>query len=330
VTSPLLELWYANQDGLVDVLGIPSSDQARYLAAKGDAQSDTARKQHLLSALLEERLLTDPPPELQRILLHGTPLRGQVVAIDQAFYFRRERLQRRIIMHAELNTESSWRMQAKLDPGRFPFSSTHDHLSRRKSVFTIATVIDTDKNVIALRPLFIGQRSWGVRKQASGSSENRRIYPQQIDQFRDVDWSTAPGAADIAKMKAMAEADVKDSLAKILGLPFIAKDWGGERSDMVTNNLMVEGVQTSSAWLLKGKSVQRAMRVPDLGKNGDQIERLATDSAEVLVVQHNQEITAAVINLAAAFANDMRNPRRFMIMDGLSTAQVLKHHGLLA
>lgn len=71
------------------------------------------------------------------------------------------------------------------------------------------------------------------------------------------------------------------------------------------------------------------MKISHLGSNGDQIERLTTEPAELIVVQHNNSITAPVTNLARAFANDMRNPRRYMIMDGQLTAMILRDHALL-
>jgi hypothetical protein len=49
----------------------------------------------------------------------------------------------------------------------------------------------------------------------------------------------------------------------------------------------------------------------------------------LIVVQHNDFITAPVINWHA-FANDMRNPRRYMIMDGHLIAMIFRDHDALA
>ena len=70
------------------------------------------------------------------------------------------------------------------------------------------------------------------------------------------------------------------------------------------------------------------MTLRALGKPGDQIERLFTQPAEILVLQHCHEITPAVVNMMETYANDLRNPRRYMIIDGTDTARILKSQGL--
>lgn len=238
----------------------------------------------------------------------------------------------RVRYKGKLNTDATWQIEGLLDPARFPFASTHDHLSGRRNVFMVASILDITDGAdrrIELRALFIGHRSWADER-GTIPLPSRRIYPQEIDQFADVNWTNAPTAAEMRLMHQMREEDVKAGLASIIGVPFVPKDWGGERSDLVANNLLVNRQQVSAAWLLKGRSVQGPMKLPHLGSNGDQIERLTTEPAEVIVIQHNAEITAPVVNMAAAFANDMRNPRRFMIMDGQLTAMILRDHGLLA
>lgn len=125
----------------------------------------------------------------------------------------------------------------------------------------------------------------------------------------------------------MPEEQVKNSLADILGEPFVHKDWGGERSDLYTSRLFVEGVQASSAWLLKGPSFPRPMTLAALGKPGDQIDRLYSEPAEVLVLQHCHEVRNAVVNMMETF--DMRRPRRYMILDGWETSRVLRAYGKL-
>lgn len=327
--TPRLELWFANQDGLVDLLGIGRELQQLYLSRHGESQRGMAQKQHLLAALLEERLADNPPVELQRFLLAEAPELGQLISIEQAFYFSRRGTGGNVKFHADLNTDKAWRLDGTIDPDRFPFSSTYDHLSGRRNVFMVATIRDVDGKHLTLRPLFVGHRTWANERGASTSFYERRVHPNDVDQFSSVDWRRSPTAAEMRLMNNMREEDVKDAIAEIIGVPFVPKDWGGERSDLTTNNLLVRGEQTSAAWLLKGRSVRGPMKIPHLGSNGDQIERLTTEPAELIVVQHNDAITAPVVNLASAFANDMRNPRRYMIMDGHLTAMILRDHALL-
>lgn len=326
---PRLELIYANQDALISILGIPKGEQAKYLGGVGN-QAERAQKQHALTAILEKNLAELEPQELQVSWLNHSLSEGLVVSLQQALYFSRDKKHDLIRMHGKLNTDDSVNIEATLEPSRFPFSTTNVHLSGRRNIFVIATVSRIENKKIMLRPAFIGWRRWGEASEGENHDHReRRVYPQSVDQFSAVQWDKPLSNSESRIMKNMPESDVKLRLAKILGSSFVAKDWGGERSDLMFNNLLIDGVQTSSSWLLKGKSVQRSMQIADLGKNGDQLERLTTDSSDVIVVQHNQYITAAVVNLAAAFANDMRNPRRFMILDGDSTGRILRDYNFL-
>ncbi|WP_024287145.1 hypothetical protein [Cellulomonas sp. KRMCY2] len=324
-----LTLIFANQDGLVDLLGLRPVDRARFLPATGDTQTDRAVKQHGLTDRLQQLLRTDPPAELQRLLLTSLPFGGQLVAVEQAFYFRRRSSNDFVDFHAQLNTDKQWRLEGVVDTSRFPFSSTSEHLRKRNNVLMVAIVSDVQDQTIRLRPLFIGHRSWLEETAGLWTPDERRVHVQQVDQFSEVDWAHGVSRDDATKVNNMREDVVKDALAAIIGSPFVPKDWGGERSDLSTNNLLVSGQQTSAAWLLKGRSVKGTMQIAHLGKNGDQIERLATEPVELLVVQHNDAISAPVVHMAETFAYDMRNPRRFMIMDGLATAMILRDYGHL-
>jgi hypothetical protein len=69
------------------------------------------------------------------------------------------------------------------------------------------------------------------------------------------------------------------------------------------------------------------MTIATLGKNGDQIDRLAQTAADLIVVQHCHSITAPVVNMLKAYASDPRNPRRYMTIDGYDTLRILRHFG---
>lgn len=322
-----LTLLFANQDGLVDLLELGPADRARLLPASTDTQRDRAFKQHELTDRLAHLLRDAPPAELQRLLLTSPPTSGQLVAVEQAFYFKRRAKSDFIDIHADLNTDAQRRLEGVVDASRFPFSSTSEHLRKRNNIFLVATVNNVEGHTIRLRPLFIGHRTW-LEGTAAWTPGERRVYPSQVDQFSRTDWRRALAQDEATKINEMPESVVKNALAEIIGTPYVPKDWGGERSDL-TVTLHVDGRQTSAAWLLKGRSVRGIMQIADLGKNGDQIERLATEPVDLLVVQHNNAISAAVVHMAETFAFDMRNPRRFMIMNGVDTGKVLRDYGHL-
>ena len=127
----------------------------------------------------------------------------------------------------------------------------------------------------------------------------------------------------------MSEEEVKHVIATLIGEPYIPKDWGGERSDLYSSRLFARGRQMSSAWLFKGPGYPHPMTVRALGKPGDQVGRLFSEPAELLVLQHSHEIKPSVINMMDAYAHDLRNPRKYTIIDGSDTARILKTQGLL-
>jgi hypothetical protein len=94
----------------------------------------------------------------------------------------------------------------------------------------------------------------------------------------------------------------KTCLAEILGDTTRA-DWGGEMSDHFAAHLHLCGKRTTAAFVLKGPGNGFSpMTLRNLGKNSDQIYRLAQEPAQLLVVQHCHDITAAVRETLRAFA----------------------------
>ena len=80
--------------------------------------------------------------------------------------------------------------------------------------------------------------------------------------------------------------------------------------DLWTTRLSVNGQPLRAAFLFKGPAEFRPMTIASLGKNGDQIDRLAQTASDVLVIQHCHAITAPVINMLRVYAADTQRPRR--------------------
>ena len=66
-----------------------------------------------------------------------------------------------------------------------------------------------------------------------------------------------------------------------------------------------------------------------LGKNNDQIVRLATEPANILIVQHCHNILPAVRKTLRAFAVQPSYPRRYCLIDGKDSLRLLKAYNLL-
>ena len=195
----------------------------------------------------------------------------------------------------------------------------------------IGVIVSAEPSLVRIRPAFIGWRSLGVDRDNPHPQGNTNHYfhPGQIDQFSEVDFGRSLSAEETRRIAACEESHVKKALLAILGEPYIDNDWGGERSDAYTTQVTLDGVHKRSAWLLKGKSVRRPMRIADLGKNGDQIDRLFTEPADLYVVQSNQKITSDVRNMLDVYAHDYRRPSRYTLLDGADTARILLTYGEL-
>jgi hypothetical protein len=91
--------------------------------------------------------------------------------------------------------------------------------------------------------------------------------------------------------------------------------------------LILDGERISTAFAFKGPAKFHPMTNADLGKNGDQINRLFAEPARLLVLQHCHQITSPVRDTMRAFAQQMGNPRLFCLIDGYDTLRVLKAYG---
>lgn len=123
------------------------------------------------------------------------------------------------------------------------------------------------------------------------------ITVDAIDSFAKVrSIKTAPTSIS------MLENRFKLGIQSIIGETGSFKDWGGESSDLYTTRLKIKGVRHSSAIAFKGKATKGVLTPARMGKNGDQIQRLFTEDAEVFIVQYGQKIASSVLHQMAVFA----------------------------
>jgi hypothetical protein len=128
-------------------------------------------------------------------------------------------------------------------------------------------------------------------------------------------------------MKNISEFAFKSCLAEILG-DETTKDWGGEQSDHYTAHLHLGERRVTGAFVLKGPAKFSPMKLNHLGKNNDQIYRLAQEPADVLFVQHSHEITAPVRATLRAFSVQPGSARRYCLIDGRDSLWLLNAYGL--
>jgi hypothetical protein len=100
----------------------------------------------------------------------------------------------------------------------------------------------------------------------------------------------------------LAEKKLKQGFAKIIGESGSFKDWGGEKSDLYTTRVRMGGKRLRAAIAFKGKATSGKLVPKKMGKNGDQINRLFDEPAELFLVVYGGQIDSSIVSQMQAFA----------------------------
>lgn len=214
------------------------------------------------------------------------------------------------------------------DTQRLIFSKGH-------KVSIIGEIFCIQNNRIIIHPLVVGPPTYDHPNNRKlpfdflfDGWSHYQIYSHDIDQFSkckdikvtDDEWQNS--------MKKISEQYIKNAFCKLLS-DATSKDWGGEQYDHFTDNITLNSMRKTGAFLFKGPSAWGEMKPKHLGKNGDQIYRLHQSNAEVLFVQHCHHIGEAVRDTLRAFSVKPSNPRHYCLIDGKDTYKILKAYNLL-
>jgi hypothetical protein len=118
----------------------------------------------------------------------------------------------------------------------------------------------------------------------------------QIDSFSKI------GASTVKGVKNLAESRIKKGFAKILGEPGSFKDWGGEKSDLYSTRARLGGRRVAAAIAFKGKGTSGKLVPAKMGKNGDQINRLFDEPAQLFLVVYGGQVDSSIHSQMQAFA----------------------------
>ncbi|GGW51713.1 hypothetical protein AB0E64_02120 [Streptomyces caelestis] len=333
MTRIALEPYFLHQDQVQSLLGEQRTESARARAARR-SQPESALP-YVLATELAEALSSLGVGELARCVLEQNLRTGQVVGAELEFAFQRDRGHdapgfKPVSFTAVLDAGKPVRVTGTFNSARTASSSATGSLAGNRRVYLIGTVTNLSASQVELRPVFIGIRSViDDRLAAGGPAPGARVYPGDIGQFSAIDFASPLTEAEREAVLRVPEDVVKHAFAGLIGESYVPKDWGGERSDLYTSRVFARGRQVSAAWLFKGPGYPRAMDVRALGKNGDQIDRLFTEPAELLVLQHCHQIKPSVVGMMDTYAHDARRPRCYMIIDGADTGRILRSLGLL-
>lgn len=219
------------------------------------------------------------------------------------------------------------RLVCRFHPDHLTSNSAWVELSGHRRMLILGLITETTDEEVKAVPYVIANPAPNILDGGPGASlwTNRlEIHAGQVDQFKKVgDNPLRLHKPDLEVVRGISENEVKHAFADLLGEPEIPKDWGGERSDLFSTQVTISGNQYSTAFAFKGPAKFAPMSLASLGKNGDQIDRLFSEPAEFLVLQHCNSVDNAVRGTMRAYANQMNNLRLFMIIDRYDTLRVL-------
>lgn len=334
-----IDAWFLHEKLALNLLSKrQAADLARRVPDPGHPCA-LAMRTNLFEHALAEYLMKNDVASIEVEHLRGTLRVGQLVWFEQAIPFKgvavalegiRQGKTGRASFSAALTTDKAFRVRGTYSAERLTCSTAENQLSGTRRQFVLGYVESLTAEEVELRPIVIAQR-WLQPTPAIDDwhpVDPAYVWTSAVDQFAGVDFEQRMTKADLNVLRAVPEQRVKEAFADILGETEIPNDWGGEQFDLWTAaRLSVEGQQLRAAFAFKGPASFHPMHISDLGKNGDQIDRLSQTAADLLVVQHCHAITAPVVNMLKAYASDPRNPRRYMTIDGYETVKILRHFG---
>jgi hypothetical protein len=340
--SPTLYAWFLHEELLVRLFDGTSRGRFERL---GRRALGVGRGNRLAYARELERWLARYPVQaLDLAVATGDCQPEQLVWLHHEFVWSDVAAERRARRAGDAEVRSSFesdlvvgegrsvRVHGSFNPARLTSSTSNVELRGTRHQFMLGHVAAASVDAVELRPLAIATR---LLRPPEGRAAEWTLHPRwqridvgEVEQFARIDFDVAPGALDV--MRNVPEVEVKRALAALIGEPVVPKDWGGEQHDLWTTRLRLQGRAHSAAFVLKGPaggSMWRPMTIAMLGRNGDQLQRLASSPAEVLVVQHCHEIRPEVVSMLESLASDMRNPRRFMVIDGYDSHALMQAAG---
>jgi hypothetical protein len=266
----------------------------------------------------------------------GNVAPGQLVWLDQALHFKGVGAAAwstnggRASFSGKLDVDASVTVTGEFNVGRVTSPTAAGMLSGRRLQFLLGYVQEATPSRISLRPIFIGQR---MTMSSAGHQLDLRdiahVWPGSVDQFVGVDFASRLTAKDLQTLKSVPEEQIKTVVRRPHRRADRSQGLGRRAVRPLDQPVVRRWTALRAAIAFKGPAIFRPMTIADLGKNGDQIDRLAGTGADLLVLQHCHTITAPVVNMLRTYATQPHRVRSYMTIDGYDTVRILRHFGYL-
>ena len=336
--GPRVSPWYLNTNRIAVLTGetIPSGAQTSLFRNS----HERVEAMRYAAALAEGALAAGAVPNLSEVLLKGADAQPAILASVWAKFslrgvrraFDRERRGLRYEPGTISTTLSVGERTLTLHGALFNehfFSDSATHALSGSRGLYVAGQFTFEGDEVAMYPYLVADLITHQEWLPTLWRSQARVYPAAIDAFSRMARVRSPSAAELAVVRTIPERVVKQVIAELVGEPSVPKDWGGERSDLTTNQLTVGGDPMSAAFIFKGPAVRGELHPANLGKRGDQLVRAFEEPVDLVVVQHCDRIASSVVSLAEALATNLARPRRYCILDGADTYRILKVYGML-
>lgn len=187
---------------------------------------------------------------------------------------------------------------------------------------------------LAENPGKIAQIPTKVSPRSTGGSTTIKLVGARI-QVTEVKCDDLDGLTKIQGIRRsnngnerISESAFKEGIKKLIGETGKFQDWGGEKNDLYTSKIRINGKRRSCAFAFKGPGTRGTLTPKKMGKNGDQIQRLFESPAEVFIVQYWNQIDQSVIAQMKEFAKakSVSDGGRiwYGVIDGDDTGRILK------
>jgi hypothetical protein len=160
----------------------------------------------------------------------------------------------------------------------------------------------------------------------------RQIYIDDIDSFSLAKEVTSAKLGEIILPLPLLEIEIQTCFGEILGERFIPNHWGGEDSDLYTNQIKYRGQRLSTGFIFKGRGYKKPLlTISGLGKNGDQIVRLTAKTLDLYVVQYvgfiHQNVKEELDAHAKRAGDNKGKLVYYCLIDGTDTARLFRAYG---
>jgi hypothetical protein len=230
-------------------------------------------------------------------------------------------------------------MTIQVHPENYTASSSAGEMSGKKRLFLVGRITEAEFPELRAQAYLIGHLHNEYRPEGESDEGATRVFRDPFDRLhfqmevylsnvspfdRAVNESSAR-TTELTKLQSILESDVKHAFAEILGEAFVPKDSPSETSDLQTTRLRLSDQQVSAVIAFKGRGLPKPLTVANSSKHGNQISKLFSEPAELVIFQHCHKVTSHFRNHMRAFATRTGHLKPFLIIDGNDTVRILRH-----